>query len=1111
MKTLVKILAITLGCLVFLLSLPFIALEVVCIPKVTNKILEYVPDYMQAEAEVGELDYKLSSWPNVGVKLHDLVIYTHIPEVRDTLLAVDTLDLAVDVMAFLNENKVNIDHAHAKGLLVNAQTINGRNNWDVFPASAEEDTTSTAMLEIRWQNVEFDRVNLSYKSVSEAVLDSMVSDRFPELVEGFSLSVNDFMLHSKKGAFTDKTIIAGAELGAENIMYNAHPNTTYSVGKFSTKIIAANSEKGTLLKTDLLMPYVRLQDAEFSIDSTSCALKANMTADTTFRKFNVEELALTLDNSSVSASGYAEIVSKEEIYTDLALALSSPKIENIIALAPKSVVDMLQGIRLQGAINADATAKGYFDGKEKLPVVNLNVDLKNIKGSAPERNAKLDRLDLKANARYNQNSKDSTYVQVDNFYVKTGRSYLKLNANAKYKKGKEYINADVKGNVDLYAMNQLYPFLENGKVRGVMTADLNAYFFLEDVINMNVSQIHTNGTVTGDDVRVSIPSEKLSVYVDSLRLKVNTNTGVVSRRTGTLDTALVNSRLAFSNLNLRYKRAVKADIDRLSMMFYADDLSGNKAPKLRAMVSLRGIDAQTKDTVRFKAKRMSASANIAPDKEYSFVPTSSVRLSFDSVIFASKKAGMMLDSTRIQAAVTPNFRKYRRFKKGETPIPIPASEQKVVNTDSLYRLVMGVLEKEDVADEFLRKFRATGNIYLKRFNIRDAYFPLPMTVRKVDLDFDGDTLNLENFRMRVGRSAITLNGEVNNVRRYLLRGRTLNGNLNLKSKRIDVNQLMRAYTVANEKAEQNKQLSADSNVEMLESDSELDVDIESTAEIDSTTQASLIMIPQNLNLSFNADVDTVLFSRMKLIDFAGRVKMKDQSLSIANLSTSTEVGKMAMHVSYTCKDLKAAEASAALEMDSVQIGELVNAMPELDSIMPMLRSFKGSVACEASIVTQLDSAMNVVLPSVNAGVFLKGNDLVLLDGETFTEIAKMLMFSKKTENVIDSVSVEMLVKNNEIEIYPFMVSMDKYRLGVGGTQGLDESFNYHVALLKPIMLGLDVYGKDFDNIKFKLASVKFKNSNTVIGKGGVLIREDNVNFRSILHKNVVESILKKNE
>ena len=1093
MKTLVKILTITLACLVLIASLPFIALEVICIPKVTNKILAYVPDYMQAEAEVGELDYKIADWPNVGLKVNGLVIYTHIPQVRDTLLAVDTLDVAVDVMAFLNENKVNIDHVFASGLLANAQTIHGVNNWDVFPASEDTDTTSTAMPEIRWQNVEIDRVNLSYKNDTAQ----------------FNIAVNDLLLHSKKGVFKSDAIVAGAEIGAENILYSAHPNTSYALGRFSTKLIAANTERGTRLKTDVFVPYVKLRDAEFSIDSTSCALKASMMADTTFKKFNVEELVLNLDNSSVSASGYAEIVSKEEIYTDLALALSSPKIENIIALAPKSVVDMLQGIRLQGAINADATAKGYFDAKEKLPVVNLNVDLKNIKGSAPERNAKLDRLDLKANARYNPNSKDSTFVQVDNFYVKTGRSYLKLNANAKYKQGKEYVKADVKGNIDLYAMNKLYPFLENGRVRGQMSADLGTYFFLEDVTNMNVSQIHTNGTVTGDDVRVSIPSEKLSLNIDSLRIKVNTNTGVQSRRTGSVDTALVNSMFAFSNLTLRYKRAVKADVDRLSMMFYADDLSGNKAPKLRAMVSMRGIDAQTKDTVRFKAKRMSASANVSPDKEYKFVPTSSVRLSFDSVIFASKEMGSLLDSTRITASVTPNFRKYKWAGKGKKPVLIPESEQKVINTDSLYKIVMGVLEKEDVADEFLRKFKATGKIALKQFRFKDPYFPLPMSVRRVDMDFDGDTLDLKNFRMRVGRSAINLNGEVNNVRRYLLRGRTLNGNLQLKSKRLDLNQLMKAYYVASEKAATKDSISADSNIEMMEEEN-LAVDTEG-AELDSISQSALIVIPENLNLTFRANVDTILMSKMKLIDFAGRARVNEQALSIANLSTSTQVGKMAMHVSYTCKDTQKAGVEGAIEMDSVQIGELVTAMPELDSIMPMLRSFKGSVACEASITANLDSAMNVVLPSVNAGVFLKGENLVLLDGETFSEIAKMLMFSKKTENLIDSVSVEMLVRNNEIEIYPFMVSMDKYRLGVGGTQGLDESFNYHVALLKPIMLGLDVYGKDFDNIKFKLAAVKFKNSNTVIGKGGVLIREDDINFRSILHRNVVESILRKNE
>jgi hypothetical protein len=250
---------------------------------------------------------------------------------------------------------------------------------------------------------------------------------------------------------------------------------------------------------------------------------------------------------------------------------------------------------------------------------------------------------------------------------------------------------------------------------------------------------------------------------------------------------------------------------------------------------------------------------------------------------------------------------------------------------------------------------------------------------------------------------------------------------------------------------------------------------------------------------------------MKLIDFAGRVKVNNQALSVANLSTSTKVGKMAMHLSYLCKDTQTAHAAFALNMDSVQIGELVTALPELDSIMPMLRSFDGSVACEASVTANLDSAMNVVLPSVNAGAWLRGDSLVLMDGETFSEIAKMLMFSKKTRNVIDSVSVELLVKNNEIEIYPFMVSMDKYRLGVGGTQGLDESFNYHIALLKPIRAGLDVYGTDFDHIKFRLASTKFKDGKTVIGKGGYLIREEDVNVRQMFHKKVVEDILEKNK
>ena len=42
-------------------------------------------------------------------------------------------------------------------------------------------------------------------------------------------------------------------------------------------------------------------------------------------------------------------------------------------------------------------------------------------------------------------------------------------------------------------------------------------------------------------------------------------------------------------------------------------------------------------------------------------------------------------------------------------------------------------------------------------------------------------------------------------------------------------------------------------------------------------------------------------------------------------------------------------------------------------------------------------------------MYIKGDSLVLMDGETFAEISKMLMFKNKKKNVFDSISVNVVV------------------------------------------------------------------------------------------------------
>ena len=132
-----------------------------------------------------------------------------------------------------------------------------------------------------------------------------------------------------------------------------------------------------------------------------------------------------------------------------------------------------------------------------------------------------------------------------------------------------------------------------------------------------------------------------------------------------------------------------------------------------------------------------------------------------------------------------------------------------------------------------------------------------------------------------------------------------------------------------------------------------------------------------------------------------------------------------------------------------------------------------------------------------------GKDLVVLDNETFTTISKLLMFNKKTENIVDSISAEITLYKDEIDVYPFCVSIDNYMAALGGRHNLDMSFDYHVNLLKPLYLGVDVTGT-FDDLNIKLAPCRYAKDFRPLfhGKVDTQSAELRATIRNSMRKNV---------
>jgi len=83
---------------------------------------------------------------------------------------------------------------------------------------------------------------------------------------------------------------------------------------------------------------------------------------------------------------------------------------------------------------------------------------------------------------------------------------------------------------------------------------------------------------------------------------------------------------------------------------------------------------------------------------------------------------------------------------------------------------------------------------------------------------------------------------------------------------------------------------------------------------------------------------------------------------------------------------------------------------------------------------------------------------------------------------VERIGVELLIRNNQIEIFPFIMEIDRYKTAISGIHNLDMTFNYHISVLRsplPFKLGINLKG-DLDNMKkmkIGIGKAKYKDTN----------------------------------
>ncbi len=197
-------------------------------------------------------------------------------------------------------------------------------------------------------------------------------------------------------------------------------------------------------------------------------------------------------------------------------------------------------------------------------------------------------------------------------------------------------------------------------------------------------------------------------------------------------------------------------------------------------------------------------------------------------------------------------------------------------------------------------------------------------------------------------------------------------------------------------------------------------------------------------------------------------------MNLDRLRARTDIGTMNLTALYSAPNKDDMRFAAGLNISRLDLREFLNMIPQIDTIMPLLKEVEGIVTAEAAITSELDSLMNLKFNTIDLALKLSGDSLVLLDSETFRTLAKWMMFKQKNRNMIDRMEVEMTVHDGWLDLYPFVFDMDRYKLGVRGSNDMDLNLDYHVAVLKsplPFKFGINIKGTP-DDMKIRLGKAR---------------------------------------
>lgn len=329
----------------------------------------------------------------------------------------------------------------------------------------------------------------------------------------------------------------------------------------------------------------------------------------------------------------------------------------------------------------------------------------------------------------------------------------------------------------------------------------------------------------------------------------------------------------------------------------------------------------------------------------------------------------------------------------------------------------------DIENERFNQVNASGSLLLQDFLIEDkSMFTLPVSVANAQLNFSPVFIDLINTQLIVGQSDFGLNGRLENYLGYYFSDATLDGQLKLKSKKMNVDELMQL---------------------MVESDT-------ASAEMPADTTVVSTDLPERLKLTFDAKIDSVLYNPYKLANVVAQIAYEEQKLSFNPLSANLLQGKMSMEGSLDAAQADKPKVNINFAIQNFDIPAAYKTIGLLQQAAPIAEQASGSFSTNFTMKGQLDKTYSPVYESLEGGGTLKTSQLQIESISSLKKIGDLLGKGDKYDRLVtDGLNFSFEFLNGRVYQKPFDIKLGNNNALVSGSIGFDKTLDYDMVLGVP--------------------------------------------------------------